>query len=98
MGHRTKRNARLSRALLIAALLCSFAHTPAFAQRVNLGGPGAGVNQEMMVTVVVSVRENGGIPIREVPWVKLNSDFSGVHMTAPTRGWRSRDVSARPRG
>jgi len=39
----------------------------------------------MLVTVVVSVRENTGMPIQGSAFVKLSSDFSGVHLTAPTQ-------------
>jgi Flp pilus assembly protein TadD len=39
----------------------------------------------MLVSVVVSVREIGGAPLQGNAVVKLNSDFSGVHLTAPTQ-------------
>jgi Flp pilus assembly protein TadD len=48
-------------------------------------GQGGGLPQEMLVTVVVSVRENGGAPLEGSAIVKLNSDFSGLHLTAPTQ-------------
>jgi hypothetical protein len=85
MEFRSGSRARLSAPLVLAALLLAFMTTPALAQRVTVGGPGAGVTQEMLVTVVVSVRENGGMPIQGSAFVKLSSDFSGVHITAPTR-------------
>ena len=39
----------------------------------------------MSVTVVISVRENGGAPLQGNAIVKLSSDFSGIHLTAPTQ-------------
>ncbi|HXN53949.1 MAG TPA: tetratricopeptide repeat protein [Candidatus Acidoferrum sp.] len=40
---------------------------------------------ETPVTVVVSVRETSGMPLPGNAFVKLSSDFSGVHLTAPTQ-------------
>ena len=49
------------------------------------GAQSGGLSTEMLVTVVVSVRENGGTPLQGSAVVKLNSDFSGVHLTASTQ-------------
>jgi Flp pilus assembly protein TadD len=46
---------------------------------------GGGLPADMLVTVVVSVREFGGAPLQGNAVVKLSSDFSGVHLTAPTQ-------------
>ena len=40
---------------------------------------------ESFVTVVVSVRESSGMPLSGGAFVKLYSDFSGVHLTEATR-------------
>ncbi len=40
---------------------------------------------DLLVNVVVSVRETGGMPLQGSAFVKISSDFSGVHLTAPTR-------------
>ena len=48
-------------------------------------GQGGGLPAEMLVTVIISVRENGGAPLQGSAVVKLNSDFSGIHLTAPTQ-------------
>ena len=37
------------------------------------------------VTIVVSVREASGMPLPGNAFVKLSSDFSGIHLTAPTQ-------------
>jgi Flp pilus assembly protein TadD len=47
--------------------------------------PQAGLPAELLVSVVVSVRENGGAPLQGSAVVKLNSDFSGIHLTAATQ-------------
>jgi tetratricopeptide (TPR) repeat protein len=52
----------------------------------NGPGRGGGLPADMLVSVVVSVRENGGAPLQGSAVVKLSSDFSGVHLTAPTQG------------
>ncbi len=90
MGHRPGYRAlvwRTLHALLFAALLCAFIfRTNLQAQQPRLGGApsGPGLPQDLLVTVVVSVREISGLPIQGSAFVKLNSDFSGVHLTAPT--------------
>ena len=42
-------------------------------------------SSEVPVTVVVSVRESSGMPLPGNALVKLSSNFSGLHITAPTR-------------
>jgi tetratricopeptide (TPR) repeat protein len=46
---------------------------------------GGGLPADMLVSVVVSVREFGGGPLQGNPIVKLSSDFSGLHLTAPAQ-------------
>ena len=46
---------------------------------------GGGLPADMLVTVVVSVREFGGAPLQGSAVVRLSSDFSGIHLTAPTQ-------------
>jgi tetratricopeptide (TPR) repeat protein len=88
---------RLSGAVMASlALFCLCVLAPP-ASRAQIGvqvptgaGPrnapqGGGLPAEMLVTVVVSVRENGGAPLQGNAVVKLNSDFSGIHLTAPTQ-------------
>jgi tetratricopeptide (TPR) repeat protein len=78
-------------------LLCSFCLS-AHASRAQVGvrnqtgagsggaaPQGGGLPADMLVSVVVSVREFGGGPLQGNPIVKLSSDFSGVHLTAPTQ-------------
>jgi Tfp pilus assembly protein PilF len=77
------------------ALVCLFAlFAPASSAQIGVQSPNGvgphnvqsgGLSQEMLVTVVVSVRENGGTPLQGSAVVKLNSDFSGVHLTASTQ-------------
>jgi tetratricopeptide (TPR) repeat protein len=72
----------------VLALLFAIAPNPSLAQRGSTsgsGGPLGGLPPDMLVTVVVSVRENSGMPIPGSAFVKLSSDFSGVHLTAPTQ-------------
>jgi TolA-binding protein len=74
------------RALALAALLPTLGCSHAFAQRSQpQGGNQAGLAPEMLVTVVVSVRETSGMPIQGNAFVKLSSNFSGVHLTAATQ-------------
>ena len=57
-----------------------------FAQRPAPGGRGPTPSlMDSPVTVVVSVRESNGMPLPGNAFVKLYSNFSGVHMTAPTQ-------------
>jgi Flp pilus assembly protein TadD len=51
----------------------------------GVGQQGGGLPAETLVSVVVSVRELGGAPLQGNAVVKLNSDFSGVHLTAATQ-------------
>jgi tetratricopeptide (TPR) repeat protein len=88
MRYRPGRSARLYPAFMLALLLCGLACGPASAQRASQpqgAGQGGGLPADLLVTVVVSVRENGGTPIQGNAFVKLSSDFSGVHLTAPTQ-------------
>jgi tetratricopeptide repeat protein len=72
--------------LLLPALLAT---TPFSAPAQRTPPPGAGAQggglPALLVNVVVSVRETGGMPLQGSAFVKLSSDFSGVHLTAPTR-------------
>ena len=86
MGHRPGKPAFLP-AMLGLALLFAMTPSPSLAQHTGPSGSGSqgGLPAEMLVTVVVSVRENTGMPIQGSAFVKLSSDFSGVHVTAPTQ-------------
>jgi tetratricopeptide (TPR) repeat protein len=46
---------------------------------------GGGLPADMMVSIIVSVREFGGASLQGNAIVKLSSDFSGVHLTAPAQ-------------
>ena len=80
------RRAPLLKIYLLTVLLAT-TQISALAQRSPSPGPGqgGGLPAEMLVTVVVSVRELGGMPLQGSAFVKLSSDFSGVHLTAPTQ-------------
>jgi tetratricopeptide (TPR) repeat protein len=80
------RRAPLLKIYLLTVLLAT-TQVSAFAQRSPSPGPGqgGGLPADMLVTVVVSVRELGGMPLQGSAFVKLSSDFSGVHLTAPTQ-------------
>jgi Flp pilus assembly protein TadD len=80
------RHATLS--ILFLPILVATAQVPALAQRAQppgTGSQGGGFQTDLLVTVVVSVRESGGMPLQASAFVKLSSDFSGTHLTAPTR-------------
>jgi TolA-binding protein len=66
-------------------ILLATTQIPVLAQRSPQGGQAAGIPHEMLVTVVVSVRERGGMPLQGSAFVKLSSDFIGLHLTAPTQ-------------
>jgi TolA-binding protein len=87
MRRATSNFARRSRTLIAILMLAAGASYPARAQRStsSQGVQQGGLSPEMLVTVIVSVRENGGTPIQGNAFVKLSSDFSGVHLTAPTQ-------------
>jgi len=73
---------------MLLTLLCGLVCGSAPAQRTSQpqgAGSGGGLPADLRVTVVVSVRENGGTPIQGNAFVKLSSDFSSVHLTAPTQ-------------
>ena len=78
------------------ALCCLCVLSPAAQAQVGARNPtgqgsggappqGGGLPADMLVTVVVSVREFGGAPLQGNAVVKLSSDFSGVHLTQPTQ-------------
>jgi tetratricopeptide (TPR) repeat protein len=70
---------------VMALLAAVFIAATAFAQRnpnPNQNSSGAGLPQDLLVSVVVSVREFGGAPLQGNAVVKLSSDFSGIHLTA----------------
>lgn len=46
---------------------------------------GGGLPADMLVSVIVSVREFGGAPLQGNAVVKLSSDFSGIHLTQPAQ-------------
>jgi Tfp pilus assembly protein PilF len=84
--HRPDRSARFLTAFLSVTLLSALGSGFAVAQRSQpQGGNQAGLAPDMMVTVIVSVREMSGMPIQGNALVKLSSDFSGVHLTAATQ-------------
>jgi TolA-binding protein len=73
--------------LLALALLFALAPGPLQAQRPG-GPPGSresGRPVQAFVTILVSVRESSGMPLAAGAFVKLSSNFSGVHATAATR-------------
>jgi Flp pilus assembly protein TadD len=76
------------------ALVCLFfLCTPAsHGQRTAppVGGPlgkttGGFSDQDALVSVLVSVRENGGAPLQGNAIVKMSSDFKGIHLTQSTQ-------------
>jgi TolA-binding protein len=80
------RESRIIRTALSVTLLAGLACGSALGQGASQsGGSHGGLPSDMMVTVVVSVRERGGTPLQGSAFVKLSSDFSGVHLTAPTQ-------------
>ena len=86
MKHLPTRRGPLS--ILLLPILVATIPIPAFAQRTQQppgGAQGGGLPIESLATVVVSVRESGGMPLQGSAFVKLSSDFSGIHLTAPTR-------------
>ena len=58
------------------------------ASRAQFGGRSQNTNpfpaQDALVTVVVNVREMGGGPLEGGAFVKLTSDFKGLHLTSST--------------
>ena len=66
--------------------LCLLNAGALFGQRPTPSGRGPAPSlMESPVTVVVSVRETNGMPLPGNAFVKLYSNFSGVHLTAPTQ-------------
>lgn len=59
------------------------------AARAQFGGRSQNTSpfpaQDASVTVVVNVREMGGGPLEGLAFVKMTSDFKGLHLTASTR-------------
>jgi hypothetical protein len=88
MRYRPGRSARFCPVFMLLTLLYGLVCGSAPAQRTSQpqgAGSGGGLPADLRVTVVVSVRENGGTPIQGNALVKLSSDFSSVHLTAPTQ-------------
>jgi TolA-binding protein len=80
------RQSYIVRTAVCVALLAGLVCGPALAQRApQSGGQNGGLPPDMLVTVIVSVRELGGTPLQGSAFVRLSSDFSGVHLTAPTQ-------------
>jgi tetratricopeptide (TPR) repeat protein len=74
-------------AIYLFIVLFASTQVSALAQSAPSAGAGShgGLPADMLVTVVVRVRELGGMPLQQSAFVKLSSDFSGVHLTAPTQ-------------
>lgn len=86
MGHAIQFSShRLCLALLIGAALTVFVPFRSGAQQPPPRRGGQAQSSEVPVTVVVSVRESSGMPLPGNALVKLSSNFSGLHITAPTR-------------
>jgi tetratricopeptide (TPR) repeat protein len=86
MGYRPGHGAPCLLRTLALLTLWVVAVRPAFPQR----GGTSKVSQpeftaDLVVTVIVNVRENGGTPIPGNAFVKISSDFSGLHLTASTQ-------------
>ena len=80
------RQSRITRTAVSVFVLAGLVCGPAPARRAPQGGgQNGGLPPDMLVTVIVSVRELGGAPVQGSAFVKLSSDFSGIHLTAPTR-------------
>jgi TolA-binding protein len=60
-----------------------FSGSLSFAQ--GFGTQGSGLSPEQFVSVVVSVRENSGMPLENGAFVKLSSDFTSLRLTASTQ-------------
>src|ERR1700730_6192318 len=71
--------------LLLLPVLLAAASVSGLAQRTQPPGQGGGLPADLLLNAVVSVRETGGMPLQGSAFVKISSDFSGVHLTAPTR-------------
>jgi TolA-binding protein len=85
MEHSLKLRTQFLVALSALPLLLSFAARAAAQQP---SGPRRGpysAPAESFVTVTVSVRESSGMPLPNGAFVKLYSDFSGIHLTQATR-------------
>jgi tetratricopeptide (TPR) repeat protein len=81
-----RRQPRFTRTAVSVVALAGLVCGPALAKRApQSGGQKGGLPPDMLVTVVVSVRELGGTPVQGGAFVKLSSDFSGIHLTAPTQ-------------
>src|SRR5579864_5525414 len=85
MEHRFKLRAQFLVALSTLPLLFSFAVRVAAQQSSGPRRGPSSVPTESFVTVTVSVRESSGMPLPGGAFVKLYSDFSGIHLTEATR-------------
>lgn len=89
MANRPGNRAHLVQALTLATFFSALAWQPALPQGTQQprfgGATSGGLPQDLLVTVVVSVRENTGVPIQGNAFVKISSDFSGIHLTSPTQ-------------
>jgi len=72
--------------------LCIICTPASYGQRTAppVGGPlgkttGGFSDQDASVSVLVSVRENGGAPLQGYAIVKMSSDFKGIHLTQSTQ-------------
>ena len=66
--------------LTVSVPVCSIAQQPPPRRGTN-----PAPSSELPVTLVVSVRETSGMPLPSNAFVKLSSNFSGLHLTAPTQ-------------
>src|SRR5579864_5987611 len=85
MEHRFKLRTQFLLALPTLPLLFSFAVRVAAQQSSGPRRGPSSVPAESFVTVTVSVRESSGMPLPVGAFVKLYSDFSGIHLTEATR-------------
>jgi tetratricopeptide (TPR) repeat protein len=85
--HKFSRNSSCGAALARLALLLLLSIFPP-ASHAQFGGRSQGTSpfpaQDALVTVVVNVREMGGGPLEGGAFVKLTSDFKGLHLTSST--------------
>lgn len=85
MVHGLERRTQFLTSLSAGLLLLAFAADSAAQQQPSPRRGPSVQPVESFVTVVVSVRESSGTPLSGGAFVKLYSDFSGVHLTEATR-------------
>src|ERR1700722_9063139 len=84
--------ASAARTCFVFVCLCFLCTPASHGQRTAppVGGPlgkttGGFSDQDASVSVLVSVRENGGAPLQGYAIVKMSSDFKGIHLTQSTQ-------------